>query len=67
MLSKKAGMNSVMVEGGAMVIHSFLKAGPVDWVVLTVAPIWLGGLRAIVQELAAPFPELADLGMCATG
>ena len=41
------GINSLMVEGGATVISSFLRARLVDVVVLTVAPVLLGGYRAI--------------------
>lgn len=41
------GINCLMVEGGATVISSFLRARLVDVVVLTVAPVLLGGYRAI--------------------
>ncbi len=41
------GINSLMVEGGATVISAFLRARLVDVVVLTVAPVLLGGYRAI--------------------
>lgn len=41
------GINSVMVEGGAKVISAFLRARLVDAVVLTVAPLLLGGYKAI--------------------
>jgi riboflavin-specific deaminase-like protein len=37
------GFRSVMVEGGGRVIQAFLKAGLVDRVVITVAPLLLGG------------------------
>ena len=36
------GIASIMVEGGASVIQSFLSAGLVDLVLVTIAPIWLG-------------------------
>jgi diaminohydroxyphosphoribosylaminopyrimidine deaminase/5-amino-6-(5-phosphoribosylamino)uracil reductase len=36
------GMNSVLVEGGAEVAHSFLAAGLVERFVQYVAPVWLG-------------------------
>jgi GTP cyclohydrolase II len=60
-------IKSVMVEGGAGVITSFLSQGLVDTVVLTIAPIFVGGLKA-VEELVggeiAPagwsFPRLKD-------
>ncbi|KZT30969.1 bacterial bifunctional deaminase-reductase [Neolentinus lepideus HHB14362 ss-1] len=42
-LLKSEGIASVMVEGGARVISSFLRAGVVDTLVVTVAPTLLGG------------------------
>lgn len=45
------GIKSVMVEGGARVITSFLSAGLVDSLVITIAPIFVGGLHA-VEHLA---------------
>ena len=41
-LSEK-GIASLMVEGGARVLASFLAAGLVDEIVVTIAPILLGG------------------------
>ena len=38
------GMVSLMVEGGARVIASFLRRRLVDQVVVTVSPVWVGGL-----------------------
>lgn len=43
------GVRRLMVEGGASVITSFLAQGLVDWVVLTVAPVFLGGLHAVEE------------------
>jgi 3,4-dihydroxy 2-butanone 4-phosphate synthase/GTP cyclohydrolase II len=58
------GIHSVMVEGGARIITSFLAARLVDHIVLTVAPRLVGGLRA-VRRLAhadpAHFPRLRNL------
>jgi riboflavin-specific deaminase-like protein len=45
------GIKNLMVEGGARVITSFLSAGLVDSVVITIAPIFVGGLHA-VEHLA---------------
>ena len=39
------GVNSLMVEGGANVITSFLSQHLADQVVLTIAPVFLGGLH----------------------
>lgn len=41
------GVRSLMVEGGARVITSFLSARLVDSFVLTIAPLFLGGLHAV--------------------
>lgn len=41
------GIKSLMVEGGATVISAFLKARLVDAIVLTIAPVLLGGYKAI--------------------
>jgi 3,4-dihydroxy 2-butanone 4-phosphate synthase/GTP cyclohydrolase II len=67
------GISSLMVEGGARVITSFLEAGLVDYTVLTVAPLFLGGLPAVeaherhalhdIEETRPPFPvRLRDVG-----
>jgi GTP cyclohydrolase II len=47
------GINSLMVEGGAQVITSFLAQGLVDQVALTIAPLFLGGLHAVEGRLPA--------------
>ncbi len=53
------GVASLMVEGGAQVIQSFLNAQLVDKVIITVAPKFLGGLNAVAQ-LHAPL-ELHEM------
>jgi riboflavin biosynthesis pyrimidine reductase len=45
-----SGVNSVMVEGGAQIITAFLASRLVDLVVLTIVPIFLGGLPAISAD-----------------
>jgi riboflavin-specific deaminase-like protein len=40
-------INSLMVEGGAQIITSFLASRLVDQVVLTIAPLLVGGLRVV--------------------
>ncbi|KAF9910802.1 2,5-diamino-6-(ribosylamino)-4(3H)-pyrimidinone 5'-phosphate reductase [Linnemannia zychae] len=49
-------IQSVMVEGGASVISSFLKSGLVDSFLLTIAPVYVGkdGVSAIEDAEAAP-------------
>jgi 3,4-dihydroxy 2-butanone 4-phosphate synthase/GTP cyclohydrolase II len=51
------GVRSVMVEGGAKIISSFLRENLADQVVLTVAPFILGGFRSVSHfgEVSAPF------------
>lgn len=46
-LLAKTGIQSLMVEGGGQVITSFVKTQLVDQVVLTVAPMFVGGLHAV--------------------
>ena len=65
------GIRSVMVEGGARIITSFLRKRLVDRLVVTVAPLVLGGVRAVEQPLFGPdhgtpdtslLPALQQLG-----
>lgn len=44
------GIASLMVEGGARVISHFLADGLVDQVMITTAPIWVGGLHVFDAE-----------------
>ena len=65
------GVDSVMAEGGAKVIGSLLCQRLADLLVMTIAPVFVGGLRALEQPLfpadssAAPLcrdlPQVADL------
>ncbi|MCA9996986.1 MAG: GTP cyclohydrolase II [Anaerolineales bacterium] len=61
---KAAGLDSVMVEGGSQVISSFLTAGLPDRVMVTVAPLYLGGLTAVESQITAGngrfFPQLTN-------
>jgi len=50
------GIDSLMVEGGGRVIASFLAQGLADRLVLTVAPVIVGGLRAVDLDAALPNP-----------
>jgi GTP cyclohydrolase II len=58
------GIKSLMVEGGAQIITSFLASRLVDQVVLTIAPLLVGGLR-VVDHLGHSslrrFPRLRNL------
>lgn len=63
------GIHSLMVEGGAQVITNFLSQGLVDFVVITICPVFVGGLRAIEHliypgrnEATGNFPRLSEVG-----
>ncbi|MGB6066550.1 MAG: RibD family protein [Desulfomonilaceae bacterium] len=61
----KRGINSLMVEGGSRIITNFLLDQLVDYLVLTVAPVLVGGLRAVSdlgQSDPARFPRLRNAG-----
>jgi 3,4-dihydroxy 2-butanone 4-phosphate synthase/GTP cyclohydrolase II len=45
------GINSLMVEGGSRVITSFLTSRLVDQFVITIAPLFLGGMPAVQLPL----------------
>ncbi|KPK62803.1 hypothetical protein AMJ83_09650 [candidate division WOR_3 bacterium SM23_42] len=45
------GVDSVMVEGGARIITSFLKAQLADRFVITITPFFVGGVHAIEELL----------------
>ncbi len=57
------GVNSVMVEGGARIISSFLRTRLVDQVVITIAPVLVGGLRVRGRFAFSPddFPRLRNM------
>jgi riboflavin-specific deaminase-like protein len=52
-------VNSIFVEGGARVITSFLQCRLVDHVIVTIAPLIVGGLD-VVEELLSPMPRLQE-------
>jgi 3,4-dihydroxy 2-butanone 4-phosphate synthase/GTP cyclohydrolase II len=66
------GINSIMVEGGARVLTSFLSMESVDQVVITIAPVFVGGLPALEdfsiqrqeksKQLQNRWPRLKDAG-----
>jgi GTP cyclohydrolase II len=69
------GLSSLMVEGGAQVITSFLAQGLADQVVLTIAPRFIGGLPAVEAQLGLSygpdgeqvFPRLENAGWARAG
>ncbi|GAB4469249.1 MAG: hypothetical protein Kow00124_04310 [Anaerolineae bacterium] len=62
------GIKSLMVEGGAGVIASFLASGLADLCVLTLAPVFVGGLHAAadlgIGPMMADLPRLTDVQTC---
>jgi 3,4-dihydroxy 2-butanone 4-phosphate synthase/GTP cyclohydrolase II len=56
----QAGLKTVMVEGGARIITSFLVAQLVDHMVVTIAPKILGGLHAIEYLNGSGLPRLEN-------
>ena len=61
------GIRSLMVEGGAQVITNFYQQGLADQVVLTLAPVFVGGLPAVtpqqpLSENAEQLPRLTESG-----
>lgn len=51
------GVNGVMVEGGAQIITSFLACQAVDQVIVTIAPVLVGGVR-VLDFLHQPRPKV---------
>jgi 3,4-dihydroxy 2-butanone 4-phosphate synthase/GTP cyclohydrolase II len=62
------GLDSLMVEGGAQVISAFLSQNLADILVLTIAPVFIGGLRiekpgeSNFSMQAGSFPRLDEMG-----
>lgn len=63
---KLAGINSVLVEGGANIIQSVLESNLANQVVVTIRPSFLGGYRSLTRELPQPLnllhPAAASVG-----
>lgn len=67
MLGNK-GVSRLMVEGGARVITTLLAGQLVDLVVLTIAPIFVGGLRALEpKDLSFAPAKLQHVGYTRLG
>jgi GTP cyclohydrolase II len=54
------GVSTIMVEGGARIITSFLAEQVVDQVVITIAPLLIGGLRAVQAAQAERAIQATD-------
>ncbi|DAZ99677.1 TPA: hypothetical protein N0F65_001914, partial [Lagenidium giganteum] len=65
-LLKQRGIRSIMIEGGSSILTSCLMESAsshfVDLVVVTIAPCFIGGLRAVnkLLETARPCPRLSN-------
>lgn len=63
---KLAGINSLLVEGGANIIQSVLESNLANQVVVTIRPSFLGGYRSLTRELPQPLnllhPAAASVG-----
>jgi len=55
------GLRSVLVEGGARVMRSFLAERLVDWIVITLAPVFVAGKPALATGEGL-LPEVRLLG-----
>ncbi len=63
-----AGIEHLMVEGGARIITSFLDARLVDYVAVTIAPTFMGGLSAVGELRRAPTePGAPDTALAPQG
>lgn len=64
---REMNVGSLMVEGGAQVIASFLRARLVDFILLTIVPLYLGGLPSVEGLPSAALPRLANPRCAAFG
>ena len=55
-------IRTVMVEGGAQVITSFMEEQYADYMVVTIAPILMGGVNVLAQNDGDSLPRLEDVG-----
>ena len=53
------GIHSLMVEGGAQIIRTVLAHGLADHAVITVAPVFIGGLNAYGAQTDQNIPQIA--------
>ncbi len=56
-----SGIRTLMVEGGAGVITAFLAGRRAHFAILTLAPVFVGGVRAVTGPLAAAPADLPRL------
>ena len=58
---KPLGIDTLMVEGGATVITAFLQQKLVDRLVVTITPLFSGGLHAVTGELGETLEALPHI------
>ncbi len=56
----RRGVRHLLVEGGARILTSFLVSGLVDYLVLTISPRFVGGVRPLESRELAAFPNLVS-------
>jgi riboflavin-specific deaminase-like protein len=61
LLDRLADLNikSILVEGGSSIIASFFQCQLVNRVVVTISPVFVGGLK-VVEGLLSPMPRLNE-------
>ena len=60
---RERGIRRLMVEGGAAVLTSFILGRWVDFMAVTISPLLVGGLHALIDPLASAetaLPRLRD-------
>ncbi len=61
------GVASLLVEGGSRILYSFLRARLVDWIVVTVAPRFIGGRPALTGATNGGLPGLSPARWAPSG
>ncbi|MCS6825609.1 MAG: GTP cyclohydrolase II [Caldilinea sp.] len=61
------GVRSVMVEGGAQVLESFVAAHLAHYAIVTLAPRWIGGMHAFHAGVNGALPRLAHVAYTQAG
>jgi 3,4-dihydroxy 2-butanone 4-phosphate synthase/GTP cyclohydrolase II len=56
----RRGVRHVLVEGGARILTSFLESRLVDYLVLTISPQFVGGVRPLDSRELPSFPNLVS-------
>lgn len=57
---EKRGVRHLLVEGGARILTSFLESKLVDYLVVTISPRFVGGVRPLDARELSSFPSLVS-------